>query len=137
MFDEEDRAAARRQLVGRRHPCDPAADHDDIDHAVSHDLGDGSEGEELAPAIGIGVGDLLGRHPQRRIRDLVGDRPRLHLAMGRVGDAGEYPPADLDEISERTGLLPPRLLPRLFELELLGSVRRVGGGRFVRFDRPC
>jgi DNA processing protein len=46
-------------------------------------------------------------------------------------------PADLDEISERTGLLPPRLLPRLLELELLGSVRRVGGGRFVRFDRPC
>jgi DNA processing protein len=46
-------------------------------------------------------------------------------------------PADLDQISERTGLLPPRLLPRLFELELLGSVRRVGGGRFVRFDRPC
>jgi len=46
-------------------------------------------------------------------------------------------PADLDEISERTGLLPARLLPRLFELELAGSVRRVGGGRFVRFDRPC
>jgi len=30
-----------------------------------------------------------------------------------------------------------RLLPRLFELELQGLVRREGGGRFVRFDRPC
>jgi DNA processing protein len=43
----------------------------------------------------------------------------------------------LDEISERSGLKPPRLLPRLFELELQGFVRRVGGGRFVRTDRTC
>lgn len=49
--------------------------------------------------------------------------------------AGE--PLDLDEISERSGLILPKLLPRLFELELLGLVRRAGGGRFVRFDRPC
>jgi DNA processing protein len=45
--------------------------------------------------------------------------------------------SDLDEISERTGLETPRLLPRLFELELQGLVRRVGGGRFVRIDRTC
>jgi hypothetical protein len=44
---------------------------------------------------------------------------------------------DLDEISERSGQKPPALLPRLFELELLGFVRRVGGGRFVRVDRTC
>ena len=44
---------------------------------------------------------------------------------------------DLDEISERSGLRTPRLLPRLFELELQGIVRRVGGGRFVRIDRTC
>jgi DNA processing protein len=44
--------------------------------------------------------------------------------------AGE--PCDLDMISDRTGLPPPRLLPRLFELEMQGLVRRVGGGRFVR-----
>lgn len=44
---------------------------------------------------------------------------------------------DLDEISERSGLNTPRLLPRLFELELQGRVRRVGGGRFVRMDRTC
>jgi DNA processing protein len=44
---------------------------------------------------------------------------------------------DLDAISERSGLNSSRLLPRLFELELLGLVRRVGGGRFVRIDRTC
>jgi len=45
--------------------------------------------------------------------------------------------SDLDEISERSGLNAPRLLPRLFELELHGLVRRIGGGRFVRIDRTC
>jgi len=44
---------------------------------------------------------------------------------------------DLDEISARSGLATPRLLPRLFELELAGKVRRIGGGRFVRTDRTC
>ena len=44
--------------------------------------------------------------------------------------AGE--PAGVDDISERTGLAVPRLLPRLFDLELKGLVRRAGGGRFVR-----
>ena len=46
-------------------------------------------------------------------------------------------PCDLDAISERSGLNSPRLLPRLFELELQGLVRRVGGGRFLRIDRTC
>jgi DNA processing protein len=45
--------------------------------------------------------------------------------------------SDLDEIAERSGVNPPRLLPRLFELELQGFVRRAGGGRFVRIDRTC
>ena len=45
--------------------------------------------------------------------------------------------SDLDEIAERSGLKTPRLLPRLFELELQGLVRRAGGGRFVRIDRTC
>jgi len=39
---------------------------------------------------------------------------------------------DLEAISERTGLTPARLLPRLFDLEMRGLVRRVGGGRFAR-----
>jgi predicted Rossmann fold nucleotide-binding protein DprA/Smf involved in DNA uptake len=42
---------------------------------------------------------------------------------------------DLDEISERSGLDRTKLLSRLLELELAGSVRRVNGGRFIRF-RP-
>ena len=41
-------------------------------------------------------------------------------------------PADLDAITERSGVAPARLLPRLFELELKGLVARAGGGRFVR-----
>jgi len=44
---------------------------------------------------------------------------------------------DLDAIAERSGLSPARLLPRLFELEMQGLVRRAGGGRFVRFDSSC
>jgi DNA processing protein len=46
-------------------------------------------------------------------------------------------PSDLDELSERSGLNPSRLLPRLFELELRGIVARVGGGRFVRIGSSC
>jgi len=41
-------------------------------------------------------------------------------------------PVDLDWISQRSGIPPARLLPRLFELELQGLVARSGGGRFVR-----
>jgi DNA processing protein len=46
-------------------------------------------------------------------------------------------PSDLDEIAARSGLLPSRLLPRLFELELQGAISRIGGGRFVRVDSSC
>src|SRR5262245_27578458 len=46
-------------------------------------------------------------------------------------------PSDVDALAERSGLSPSRLLPRLFELELEGSVARVGGGRFVRVDSSC
>jgi DNA processing protein len=44
--------------------------------------------------------------------------------------AGES--CDLEAISERTGLTAARLLPKLFDLEMRGLVRRVGGGRFAR-----
>ncbi|HKY20688.1 MAG TPA: DNA-processing protein DprA [Vicinamibacterales bacterium] len=44
---------------------------------------------------------------------------------------------DLDELSHLSGLDRVRLLPRLLELELGGAVRRVEGGRFVRFRGPC
>ena len=45
--------------------------------------------------------------------------------------------SDLDAISQRTGLSPTRLLPRLLELELAGAVARVGGGKFMRLDSSC
>lgn len=45
--------------------------------------------------------------------------------------------SSIEDISSRSGLPAPKLLPRLFELELQGRVRRAPGGRFVRFDRPC
>jgi DNA processing protein len=70
----------------------------------------------------------------------------VHERAGRPGAAMTDPilaclpagePCDLDTLAGRCGLDPPRLLPRLFELELQGFVRRAGGGRFVRFDRSC
>ncbi|PWT80689.1 MAG: DNA-protecting protein DprA [Blastocatellia bacterium] len=62
----------------------------------------------------------------------TGGWPERLLACFEPGEA-----CDLDEISERSGLSPARLLPGLFELELQGRIRRAGAGRFVRFDRSC
>lgn len=73
----------------------------------------------------------------------------LGMAPEGPGRRGEVPadpilavlppgdPCDLDEIAERSGLQPSRLLPRLLELELHGWIRRAGGGRFVRLDKTC
>ena len=44
---------------------------------------------------------------------------------------------DLDALARLAGIDPVKLLPRLLELELEGSVRRAGGGRFVRSGRTC
>jgi DNA processing protein len=49
----------------------------------------------------------------------------------------EGEPYDLDELVDRSGVDRVRLLTRLLELELGGALRRVNGGRFVRFCRPC
>ena len=93
--------------------------------------------EELGTGVGPGqgVGSLF---PQER----SGKRLLTPFAPTPVEDpilacftAGES--SDLDAIAERTGLSTARLLPRLFELELQGRVRRAGGGRFVRVDRSC
>jgi DNA processing protein len=46
-------------------------------------------------------------------------------------------PSGIDDIAAQTGLVAAKLLPRLFDLELRGLVRRAGGGRFVRSDRTC
>lgn len=47
--------------------------------------------------------------------------------------AGEA--VDVDEISARSGLPVPELLPRLLHLELQGAVSREPGGRFLRRER--
>jgi DNA processing protein len=44
---------------------------------------------------------------------------------------------DLDALAAASGLDGVRLLPRLLELELHGSVQRVDGGRFMRQRRTC
>ena len=62
-------------------------------------------------------------------------RPASHdPVLGSMEEGDSY---DLDEISERSGVDRMRLLPRLLELELAGALRRVEGGRFVRFRGPC
>lgn len=75
-----------------------------------------------------GVGDGQGVVPKR-------GKNRLPDPVLDCLPAGEA--CDLDEIAQRSGLTTSRLLPRLFELELQGTVARVGGGRFVRVDRSC
>jgi DNA processing protein len=93
--------------------------------------------EELGPWAGAGQAHSA-RSEQARTPD-----PEQGIGASKVQTdpvlaclpPGE--PCDLDAISERSGLAPARLLPRLFELELLGLVARAGGGRFVRIDRSC
>ena len=95
--------------------------------------------------------DILEELGMRGVRSEVGVRPRPSSAPGGLTPTSDLTPStdpvfdclvpgeacDLDTISERSGLPSPRLLPRLFELELQGLVRRVGGGRFVRVHRTC
>jgi len=80
------------------------------------------------------------------ILEELGMPPAANVAEGAVPPRGGDPildclapgeASDLDEICEKSGLQTPRLLPRLFELELQGLVRRIGGGRFMRVDRTC
>ena len=100
-------------------------------------LRDGAKIVESADDIleELGMGGAAGVRPAgaedgRGLTPLLARDPVLDSLI--PGEA-----CDLDEISERSGLNTPRLLPRLFELELQGRVRRVGGGRFVRMDRTC
>ena len=69
----------------------------------------------------------LGMSSARGARGVEGDGDDPVLACLTPGE-----PVDLDAIAERSGVGSARLLPRLFELELMGLVARVGGGRFVR-----
>jgi len=77
-----------------------------------------------------------GSQPSR----LDGDEPASRKAASQdpvLRSMVEGESYDLDEISERTGIDRVKLLPRLLELELAGALRRVEGGRFVRFRGPC
>jgi len=80
--------------------------------------------------------------------DILEELGLCERTAGRMSASGAPPdpvlaclapgePCDLDAIAERSGLGTSALLPRLFELELQGAVARVGGGRFVRVDKPC
>jgi DNA processing protein len=82
--------------------------------------------EELCLSNGVGVA--------RRLQPSAAGASVRDPVLSAL-TAGE--PCDLDAIAERTGLTSARLLPRLFDLEARGLVRRSGGGRFVRIDRPC
>ena len=70
---------------------------------------------------------------------ISGESKTVNLAsqdpvLRRMADGESY---DLDELSHVSGMDRVRLLPRLLELELGGAVRRIQGGRFVRFRGPC
>ena len=89
--------------------------------------------------------DILEELPPLGIRDWgLGIREskesnKVNLAsqdpvLRRMTEGESY---DLDELSHLSGLDRVRLLPRLLELELGGAVRRIEGGRFVRFRGPC
>jgi DNA processing protein len=81
--------------------------------------------DDILEELGAGVGDLLAES-RASVRRTAPDADPVLRGL----PAGES--CDLDAISERTGLSAVRLLPRLFELELQGLVKRVGGGRFAR-----
>lgn len=89
--------------------------------------------EELPASLtqpGLGIGDSgLADKESKRFK-LASHDPVLRS----MEEGDSY---DLDEISERSGVDRMKLLPRLLELELAGAVRRVEGGRFVRFHGPC
>ena len=59
----------------------------------------------------------------------LGSRSSLDPLL-KIMDAGQ--PYDLDGLAAISGVDGVRLLPRLFDLELQGRVRRVAGGRFMR-----
>lgn len=89
--------------------------------------------DDILDEIQLGIGE-------RRSGSAVGDEPKaaklasqdpvlLHMTLGE-----SY---DLDELSSACGMDRIKLLQRLLELELGGAVRRVEGGRFVRFRGSC
>jgi DNA processing protein len=79
--------------------------------------------DDILEELAIGGRDFRkGRGRKRRQASTAEDRILAGLTPGE--------PSDLQEIAERSGLSPARLLPRLLQLELRGAIVRVGG-RFV------
>jgi DNA processing protein len=89
--------------------------------------------EELPPGIGDS-GSEIRRVDGARKEPIHPNRASQDPVLRSMDEGDAY---DLDEIAERSGIDRVRLLPRLVELELAGSLRRVEGGRFVRFRGPC
>lgn len=81
--------------------------------------------DDILEEMNLGIGQKESKGPASASED-----PVL-----RCMTAGES--YDLDELSAHSGIDRVRLLPRLLELELGGALRRVEGGRFVRFRGPC
>jgi len=76
-----------------------------------------------------GVGYQVSSTPRARAAAVPRDPLLACLPAGEA--------CDLDLLAERSGLTIAQLLPRLFALELQGTVARIGGGRFVLVDRSC
>jgi DNA processing protein len=103
-------------------------------HALLRDGAKIVEGaNDILEEIRGGIGDWgsgIGGVNESKSADSASQDPVLrHMTLGE--------PYDLDQLAERSGLDRIRLLQRLLELELTGTVQRVDGGRFVRFHGTC
>jgi DNA processing protein len=94
-------------------------------------LRDGARIVESADDILEELG-LSRRDQSRRESGLPSGKPGADSTDPVLGCFSPGDPLDLDELADRSGLEPARLLPRLLELELAGRIVRAGGGRFVR-----
>jgi DNA processing protein len=88
-------------------------------------------------AVAESVEDILAELRASRFRPAVGRAPDPQpvdelLAYLQPGES-----YDVESLGRATGLPASRLLSRLLDLELRGSVRRADGGRFVRAGRTC
>ena len=85
--------------------------------------------DDILEELPLGIRDLglgIGSAKESKNANTASQDPVLRS----MDDGDAY---DLDEIAERSGVDRMKLLPRLLELELAGAVRRVDGGRFMRF----
>jgi DNA processing protein len=80
--------------------------------------------DDILEELGAWTGGAASEDPDKPLTD---DPLLAHM------DAGE--PYQLDQLVERTGMAPSRLLVRLTELELNGQVARAAGGGFTRVVR--